>query len=97
MLSSKQRKFLRSKAHHLKPVVIIGKADIGDYVIKTVDECLKSHELVKVKFNGHKESKHEVIDSINGQTDSECIGIIGNVAIIFRQNIEVEDQIYKLD
>ena len=51
MLSSKQRKFLRSKAHHLKPVVIIGKADIGDYVIKTVDECLKSHELVKVKFN----------------------------------------------
>ena len=97
MLNSRQRKFLRSKAHHLKAVVIIGRADINKSVIKTVDECLDSHELIKIKFNSHKDSKDKIINSINKSLRSECVGIIGNVAIIFRQNTEVEDQIYKLD
>ena len=97
MLSSKQRKFLRSKAHHLKPVVIIGKADINQSLIDTVGECLNSHELIKIKFNSHKESKDEFVNHISKETSSECVGIIGNTAIIFRQNIEIEEQIYKLD
>ena len=97
MLSSKQRKFLRSKAHHLKPVVIIGKADINQSLIDTVSECLNSHELIKIKFNSHKEFKDKFVNHISKETSSECVGIIGNTAIIFRQNIEIEEQIYKLD
>jgi len=97
MLSSKQRKFLRSKAHHLKPVVIIGKADIKQSLIDTVEECLNSHELIKIKFNSHKESKDEFVNHVSKETSSECVGIIGNTAIIFRQNIKIEEQIYKLD
>ena len=61
-LTSKQRKYLRSKAHHLKPVVIIGKAEFNQSIIDTVEQCLNSHELIKVKFSQHKDSKEEIDD-----------------------------------
>ena len=95
-LSSKQRKFLRSKAHHLKPVLIIGKMSVNEAVLKSVDEALKSHELIKLKFNSHKESKSDIVHGINRKIGGQCVGIIGNTAIIFRQNSDPEDQIYKL-
>ena len=73
------------------------KADINKSVIKAVDQCLNSHELIKIKFNNYKDSKDDIIVHINKETKSECVGIIGNIAIIFRQNIDIEDRIYKLD
>ena len=97
MLTSKQRKFLKSKAHHLKPVVIIGKIEINESTIKTIDESLKAHELIKIKFNQHKDLKVQIINTINKRTNSESIGLIGNIAIIFRQNIDLDKQIYKID
>ena len=96
-LSSKQRKFLRSKAHHLKPVLIIGNIGVNEAVLRAVDEALDSHELIKLKFNSHKESKRDIVQNINSKIGGECVGIIGNIAIIFRQNSDPEDQIYKLD
>ena len=97
MLTSKQRKFLKSKAHHLKPVVIIGKIEINESIIKAIDESLKAHELIKIKFNQHKDLKVQIINTINKRTNSESIGLIGNVAIIFRQNIDLDKQFYKID
>ena len=97
MLTSKQRKFLKSKAHHLKPVVIIGKIEINECIIKAIDESLKAHELIKIKFNQHKDLKVQIINTINKRSNSESIGLIGNIAIIFRQNIDLDKQIYKID
>ena len=97
MLTSKQRKFLKSKAHHLKPVVIIGKIELNESIIKTIDESLKAHELIKIKFNQHKDLKVQIINTINKRSNSESIGLIGNIAIIFRQNIDLDKQIYKID
>ena len=97
MLTSKQRKFLKSKAHHLKPVVVIGKIELNESIIKTIDESLKAHELIKIKFNQHKNLKGQIMNTINKRINSEPIGMIGNVAIIFRQNIDLEKRIYKID
>ena len=96
-LTSKQRKFLRSKAHHLKPVVLIGKFKLNDSTINAIEESLNSHELIKVKFNQHKDLKKEIIYKINRKADSQSIGLIGNIAIIFRQNIDPEKRIYNID
>ena len=96
-LNSKQRKYLRSKAHHLKPVVIIGKSDFSESIVDTIDSCLSSHELIKVKFAHHKDKKKDIIDKINTSTNSECVGFIGNISIIFRQNSDTDRRIYKID
>ena len=96
-LSSKQRKYLRSKAHHLKPVVVIGKAKFSQSVIDTVDNCLKSHELIKIRFSQHKDQKKEIIDEISSTIGSQIVGSIGNIMIIFRQNLDLDKRIYKID
>ena len=59
MINSKQRSKLRSLAHHLKPVINIGKSGIADGVIASIEEALESHELIKVKFIQNKELKHK--------------------------------------
>ena len=59
-LKGSQRKYLRSQAHHLKPLVIIGGSGINKQVIGSVDLALKDHELIKVKFGEFKEAKKEI-------------------------------------
>jgi len=96
-LNTKQRKFLKSKAHHLKPVVIIGKVDIDKYIIKTINESIESHELIKVRFNQHKDRKRELIEVINEKTKTQLISIIGNIAIIYKQNKDINKRKYFID
>ena len=88
-----QRKYLRSKAHHLKPVIIIGNTSLNKSIINTIDEALNSHELIKIKFNQYKDKKKEIINKINNSIESHSIGFIGNIAIIFRQNIYLDKRI----
>ena len=85
-LNSTQRKFLRGKAHALKPIVIIGYQGLSETVIQTIQDVLEEHELIKVKFNKFKEEKKELSAKIEEGTNSHLVGLIGNVAIFYKQN-----------
>ena len=53
-LSSTQRSFLRSQAHHLEPVVLIGKNGVSIGTIESVNKALEARELIKIKFREYK-------------------------------------------
>ena len=89
-LSSGQRKKLRSMAHHLAPVGYVGKNGLTEAVIAAVDEALEDHELLKVKFNDHKDEKREISAELAARTRSHVVGIIGNIAILFRYQHDPE-------
>ena len=95
-LKGSQRKYLRSQAHHLKPLVLIGRNGINKQVIGSVDLALKDHELIKVKFGEFKEAKKEMSTEIAQATKSELVGIIGNVAMFYRQHAEPEKRKIKV-
>ena len=95
-LKGSQRKYLRSLAHHLKPLVIIGAKGVTQQLIGSVDNALKDHELIKVKFGEFKEAKKEISAEIAGATQSELIGLIGNIAIFYRQQPVAEKRKIKL-
>ena len=82
------RKNLRSLAHHLKPVVIVGKNGINSQLIASTEVALNDHELIKVRFGEFKEEKKEISAEIAQATKSEMVGIIGNIAIFYRQHHE---------
>ena len=48
MLTSKQRAFLKSEAHSLKPIVQIGKNGLNDQIKTSVRNALDARELIKV-------------------------------------------------
>ncbi len=90
-LKGSQRKFLRSKAHHIKPSVLIGKNELTDGSIHSIDTSLTAHELIKVKFKSAKVSdadKKLIIDKLN----CSVAGSIGKVLILFRQNKDKDKQ-----
>tara|TARA_B100001250_G_C19287461_1_gene565963 strand:- start:26 stop:316 length:291 start_codon:yes stop_codon:yes gene_type:complete len=85
MINSKQRSKLRSMAHHLKPMVIIGKAGIVDGAISSVNRALDNHELIKVKLSNDKAVKKQFIDILENNLSAFLIGNVGHTYIIFRQ------------
>ena len=85
-LSSSQRSYLRSQAHHLEPVVLIGKHGITDGTIESIDRVLETQELIKIKFREFKDEKLSLTEKITELTNSQVVGVIGHMVIIFRQN-----------
>ncbi|MBT7697352.1 MAG: YhbY family RNA-binding protein [Desulfobacterales bacterium] len=87
-----QRKYLRSLAHNIKPVVLIGQKGMTESVISSVDESLNKHELIKIKFIEFKEKtkKKEISEIIEKKTLGEMVGMIGHIAIFYRQNADPE-------
>jgi len=87
-LKGSAKKYLRGQAHHLRPVVIVGAKGISDTLLASIDAALQDHELIKVKFGEFKEAKKEISQEIAKATKSELVGLIGNVAIFYRQQAD---------
>ena len=87
-LTNAQRAHLRRLAHHLKPVVQIGKQGLTSAVQASVDETLNAHELIKVKFMDFRDQKQELAEELVGASGSALVGMIGNIAILYRQQQE---------
>ena len=85
-LSSSERSFLRSQAHHLEPIVLIGKSGITDGTIEMVNKALEARELIKIKFREYKDEKKSLSHQIATSTESNLVGIIGHTVILFRKN-----------
>ena len=82
------RKKLKSDAHHLKPVIHVGKNGLTPSLISAVDKALLDHELIKIKFQDFKEEKKDLAAKIADETGSEIISIIGNILTVYRENEE---------
>ena len=89
-LTNPQRKYLRGQAHHLDPAVMVGKQGVTDALIVAVNASLAAHELIKIRFIEFKERRKELTAEIAARTGSEVAGIIGHVAILYRQHPEPE-------
>ena len=88
-LSPSQRRYLRSLAHDLSPVILLGAKGATDAVVKELDSALSHHELVKVKLSGgDKDERQAQIDVLIAGTLAEAIQQIGGIVVLFRRNAD---------
>ncbi|MFI4958976.1 MAG: ribosome assembly RNA-binding protein YhbY [Lysobacterales bacterium] len=88
-LSSSQIRYLRSLAHDLSPVILLGNKGATEAVVKELNQALDIHELVKVKLSGgDKDERQAQIDVLANGTQAEQIHRIGHVVELFRRNID---------
>lgn len=86
-LTQPQKRFLRSQAHHLRPVVMLGQNGLTANVVAELEGALDAHELVKVKISGaDREERYDLINEIVRLTGADLIQSIGHVAVLFRRN-----------
>ena len=86
-LTTTQTRTLRSLAHALKPVVIVGHNGLSENVLKEIDQALEYHELIKVRLNaGDREQRTHMIDNIVQASRCEHVQLIGHIGVFYRHN-----------
>lgn len=89
MLTGKQKRFLRSQAHHLNPIFQVGKGCVNENMVKQISEALEARELIKVSILQSCEmDKDEVAVQLAKGTKSEIVQIIGSTIVLYKESTE---------
>lgn len=88
-LTPAERSELRSQAHGLDPVVMIGDAGLTPSVLKEIDTSLNAHGLIKVRvFGDEREARIEIYETICEKLDAAPIQHIGKLLVLYRPKKE---------
>jgi RNA-binding protein len=83
-LTNAQIRELKAKSQRLKATVRVGKDGLTSEFLRGLDEALSHQELLKVKFDYHKEEKKELAPQLAERTNSHLIIRVGNVVTLYR-------------
>ncbi|WP_116135610.1 YhbY family RNA-binding protein [Trinickia diaoshuihuensis] len=84
-VSPAQRADLRSQAHALKPVVLIGAEGLTDAVLAEIKVHLAAHELIKIRvFGDEREERVAIYEAICDQLNAAPIQHIGKLLVIWK-------------
>ena len=90
-LTNAQVRDLKAQAQRLKAILKVGKEGLSPQFLAALDETLKHHELIKVKFDGFKEQKKELAPQLAEKSRSRLVTRVGNVVVLYRPE-PVEDK-----
>jgi RNA-binding protein len=89
MLTGKQKRFLRSKAHHLDPIFQVGKGGVNENMIKQVSEALEARELIKISvLQNCDEDRDTVAKQLVTGTKAKLVQVIGNTIVLYKESKE---------
>jgi RNA-binding protein len=89
ILTGKQKRFLRAKAHHITPLFQIGKNGVTDNLITQLVDLLEKRELIKVNIlQNCLQPKEEVAQQLADQTNAAIVQVIGNHIILYKASTE---------
>lgn len=85
-LTAKQRAHLRSLAHHLKPILQVGKDGVTDSTVRAVADAFNTRELLKVKVQEAaplptSEAAGRLVDEVEG---AHHVQTIGRTIVLYR-------------
>lgn len=92
-LTPAERSSLRSEAHALNPVVIIGDAGLTPAVLKEIDASLNAHGLIKVRVAGDdRDARIEMYETICEKLAAAPIQHIGKLLVLYRPKQEAQKE-----
>jgi RNA-binding protein len=85
MLTGKQKRHLRALGHILKPVILIGKKEIEEALIREANAALDHHELIKIKLlESCLLDRHEASAILADACAAEVAQILGKTFLLYR-------------
>jgi len=86
-LTSKQKKQLKGLAHHLEPIVRVGKSKISDAVLAELLRTLEAHELIKVRIDLESgEERKAIAATLAASSESHLVTTVGKIAIFYKHH-----------
>jgi len=87
MLTGKQKRYLRSMAHHLDPVFQVGKGGVNEHLIRHIEEAIEKRELMKISvLNNNADDPKEIGSELAEQSGSELVQVIGKTIILYKES-----------
>lgn len=87
MLTSKQRAKLRAMANGLDTILQVGKAGVGEQLIKQVNDALTARELIKIRaLETSPESARETAERLAEEVNAEVVQVMGSRITLYRRN-----------
>ena len=88
-LTPAQRSDLRSEAHGLNSVVMIGEAGLTPAIVKETDAALKAHGLIKVRvFGDDREARIQYYETLCSELGAAPIQHIGKLLVLYRPKVD---------
>lgn len=92
-LTSKQRAFLKSEAHELKPIIQIGKNGLTNEIKTSVRHALDARELIKVALlQNTDENIHDVAEILEDEIGLDTVLKIGRILIVYKESSRKENR-----
>ncbi|UXU53862.1 ribosome assembly RNA-binding protein YhbY [Staphylococcus agnetis] len=87
-LTGKQKRFLRSEAHHIDPIFQIGKSGINENMVEQIKDALEKRELIKVHIlQNNFDDKGDLAKSLSNATDSHLVQQIGSMIVLYKTSV----------
>ena len=82
-MTGKQRSYLRSLAHNIKPLFQIGKDGINDNMLTDIRNYLNKHELLKISIlQNCMMEKEEIVEALE-DCGFEVVQVIGKTVVVY--------------
>ncbi|MFC6201573.1 ribosome assembly RNA-binding protein YhbY [Lactiplantibacillus nangangensis] len=97
-LRGKQKRYLRSEAHHLRPLFAVGKNGLTADWLEQLVGALDKRELIKVNILQNSDvTTDEVQTAIEAKTDITVVQTIGRVLVLYLPSSHAEFQKLSLE
>ena len=96
-LTNAQIAKLKGIAQRMDATLKVGRAGLSAGFLQSVRDALAHRELIKVKFDEFKDQKKTLAPELAEKTESRLVTLIGNVAVLYRQNADPEKRKISVD
>ena len=88
-MTGKQKRYLRSLAHSLKPVVQVGKQGLSSETLRQIEQQLEDHELIKVRvLDASPQDQRLCASELEKNESFEVVQLIGKTLVLYRPRQE---------
>jgi RNA-binding protein len=85
-MDPRSRSALRSRAHALEPVVLIGDGGLTPAVLSEIDRSLTAHELIKIRVAGDdRDAREDILRQVCEGLAALPVQHIGKILVVYRQ------------
>lgn len=89
MLTGKQKRFLRSQAHHLQPIFQVGKGGTNEQIIRHITDAIETRELIKLSvLNNCLDDPKQIGEELAADSGSELVQVIGRTIVLYKESKE---------
>ncbi|GAB2022302.1 ribosome assembly RNA-binding protein YhbY [Pseudolactococcus yaeyamensis] len=83
-LTGKQKRYLRAEAHHLTPIVQVGKSGLTNEIKTSIRKALDARELIKVAILQNSDVDiHDVAKGVE-EMSFDVVQKIGRILVVFK-------------